>query len=156
MASSTFCVRCPGIFQGHYVPTNILAQHDLVDTRDANYAIYGFDRETTEWKVRLDTIPGQGTLVPYIHHNLQDLAESADSCVFCAMIWERLMIDEFLTYCPNLAGMKKKDVVGIPIIQPKGTLYSGLFSFAILFVSWSGHNWKAQAFHRFNVFQAIS
>ncbi|RGP70518.1 hypothetical protein FLONG3_7390 [Fusarium longipes] len=156
MSLSTFCVRCAGIFKGHYAPTNILTQHNIVDTEDADYVIYGFDRETTEWKVRLDTVPDQEAPVPYVHHNLRDLAESANSCVFCAMIWERLTIEEFLTYSPSLAEMEKKDVVCIPIIQSKGAFYSGIFSFAILFASWSGHNWKGYAFHRFNAFEALS
>ncbi|KAJ4133477.1 hypothetical protein NW768_005063 [Fusarium equiseti] len=155
MSLSKFCAKCAGIFEGNYV-SNVLPQHDLIDTENIENRPWDFFEGKREWKVRLYSVPGQGIPVLYLHHSIQDLAESADSCVFCAMIWERLTIEEFLTYSSNLAGIEKKDIVGIPVIQPKGSPYNGMFTFGLLFSTWSGHNWKARALHTFNGFTAIS
>ncbi|KAL4723729.1 hypothetical protein ACLX1H_009373 [Fusarium chlamydosporum] len=138
------------------MPTDILVQRNLVDTEGTDFLASGFNTDATEWKVRLDSVPGQDNPVPYTHHNLQDLAESAASCVFCAMIWERLTNDESLTYRSRIAEMKKTDVVGIPVVKPDGTFYAGILSFAILFVFWSGDNWKGDSLYSFHVFKTIS
>ena len=155
MSLSKFCAKCAGIFEGDYVSPDAL-QHDLIDTEDVEYRPGDFFSGMQEWKVGLDSIPGQEISTLYLHHNFQDVAESADSCVFCAMIWERLTIEEFLAYSGNLAGIEKKDIVGIPVIQPKESTYTGMFTFGLLYVVWSGHNWKARALHRFHIFKAIS
>ncbi|RGP64771.1 hypothetical protein FSPOR_7707 [Fusarium sporotrichioides] len=156
MSQSTFCAKCAGIFQGHYVTTNALTQHDLVDTQAAGFFTESLDKGgTTKWKVRLDKVPGEEAPVPYLHHNLQDLAKSADICVFCAIIWERLTIEGFSYNPPGLDEMERKGIIGIPAIKSKGA-YSGSFSFAIVFVSWSGHNWKGVTFLRFTVLEAIN
>ncbi|RBR22121.1 uncharacterized protein FIESC28_04626 [Fusarium coffeatum] len=155
MSLSKFCVKCAGIFEGDYVSPDVL-QHDLIDTEDVEYRPGDFFSGKQEWKVRLDSIPGQEIPTLYLHHNFQDVAESVDSCVFCAMIWERLTIEEFLAESQNLAGIEKKDIVGIPVIHPKESTYTGIFTFGLLYAVWSGHNWKARALHRFHLFKVIS
>ncbi|QPC77711.1 hypothetical protein HYE68_008463 [Fusarium pseudograminearum] len=155
MPQSNLCAKCTGIFEGHYVPSDVLAQHGLIDTQAAQFISQNLDK----WgdgicKARLDKASEKEAPVPYLHHNLQDLAESADTCVFCAMIWERLTIEGFFYYPTILDEMKKKDLVGLPVIQSK-VAFAGKFSFAIIFVSWSGQNWEGVTFHRFSVFHAI-
>lgn len=155
MSLSKFCAKCAGIFEGDYVSPDVL-QHDLIDTKSIDHRPWDFFEGKQEWKVRLDSVLGLEIPVLYLHHNIQDLAESTDSCVLCAMIWERLTIEKFLTSSPSLAGIEKKDIVGIPVIQPKESTYTGMFTFGLLYVVWSGHNWKARAIHTFNGFKAIS
>ncbi|KAH7193652.1 heterokaryon incompatibility protein-domain-containing protein [Fusarium flagelliforme] len=155
MSLSKFCAKCAGIFEGDYISPDVL-QHDLIDTKNIEHRPWDFFEGKQEWKVRLDSVPCQEIPVLYLHHNIQDLADSADSCVFCAMIWERLSIEEFLTYSLSLAGIEKKDIVGIPVIQPKESTYTGMFTFGLLYVVWSGHNWKVRALHTFNGFKAIN
>ncbi|QPC68843.1 hypothetical protein HYE67_011074 [Fusarium culmorum] len=156
MPQSSFCAKCTGIFEGHYVPSDVLAQHGLIDTVAARFISQNLDKlGGTIGKARLDKASEKETPVPYLHHNLQDLEESADTCVFCAMIWERLTIEGFLYDSTILDEMKKKDLVGIPVIQSK-VAFTGILSFAIIFVSWSGHNWEGVTYHRFSLFQAIS
>ncbi|CEI67227.1 hypothetical protein FVEN_g10938 [Fusarium venenatum] len=156
MPPSTFCARCVGIFQGHYVPSNILVQHDLVDSEAAWFMTQSLGKGgNTEWKVRLDKDPEKEAPAPYLHHSLQDLEESADRCVFCAMIWERLTIEGFIYHPSSLDEIKKKDLIGIPTIKSQ-VAHTGIFSFAIIYVTWSGHNWKGITFHRFTVFKAIN
>ncbi|KAM0356685.1 hypothetical protein ACHAPK_008813 [Fusarium culmorum] len=120
MPQSSFCAKCTGIFEGHYVPSDVLAQHGLIDTVAARFISQNLDKlGGTIGKARLDKASEKETPVPYLHHNLQDLEESADTCVFCAMIWERLTIEGFLYDSTILDEMKKKDLVGIPVIQSK-------------------------------------
>ena len=155
MSPSKFCAKCAGIFEGDYVSPDAL-QHDLIDTQNVEHRPWDFFERKQEWKVRLDNVPGQEIPMLYLHHNFQDLAESVNSCVFCAMMWERLTIEEFLAESPSLAGVKKKDIVGIPVIHPKESAYTGIFTVGLLYAVWSGHDWKARAFHRFHSFKVIS
>lgn len=138
------------------MPSDVLAQHGLIDTVAARFISQNLDKlGGTIGKARLDKASEKETPVPYLHHNLQGLEESADTCVFCAMIWERLTIEGFLYDSTILDEMKKKDLVGIPVIQSK-VAFTGILSFTIVFVSWSGHNWEGVTYHRFSLFQAIS
>ncbi|KAH7164682.1 heterokaryon incompatibility protein-domain-containing protein [Fusarium sp. MPI-SDFR-AT-0072] len=153
--SSNFCKACSGIFQGHYVPTNVLAEKDLVDVKDTDFGIPGFTKDVTEWKVRLEYAIGQDKPTPYFHHSLHDLAKNADKCSLCAIMSERIQSDKQPAAMPQrLKEMKEmgKNIIGIPIIKPKSGTFSGMFTLGFLYVTWSGQKWQG---HTFQIYQAF-
>ncbi|KAF5257306.1 hypothetical protein FOXYS1_12178 [Fusarium oxysporum] len=153
--SSKFCKACSGIFQGHYVPTNALAEKDLVDVKDTDFGIPGFTKDVTEWRVRLEYATGQDKPTPYFHHSLHDLAKNAAKCSLCAIMSERIQSDKQPAAMPQrLKEMKEmgKNIIGIPIIKPKPGTFSGMFTLGFLYVTWSGQKWQG---HTFQIYQAF-
>ncbi|KAJ0129834.1 Uncharacterized protein HZ326_27061 [Fusarium oxysporum f. sp. albedinis] len=153
--SSKFCKACSGIFQGHYVPTNVLAEKDLVDVKDTDFGIPGFTKDVTEWRVRLEYATGQDKPTPYFHHSLHDLAKNAAKCSLCAIMSERIQSDKQPAAMPQrLKEMKEmgKNIIGIPIIKPKPGTFSGMFTLGFLYVTWSGQKWQG---HTFQIYQAF-
>ncbi|KAM5512221.1 Heterokaryon incompatibility [Fusarium oxysporum f. sp. vasinfectum] len=153
--SSNFCKACSGIFQGHYVPTNVLAEKDLVDVKDTDFGIPGFTKDVTEWRVRLEYATGQDKPTPYFHHSLHDLAKNAAKCSLCAIMSERIQSDKQPAAMPQrLKEMKEmgKNIIGIPIIKPKPGTFSGMFTLGFLYVTWSGQKWQG---HTFQIYQAF-
>ncbi|KAF5641347.1 hypothetical protein F25303_6877 [Fusarium sp. NRRL 25303] len=138
--STTFCKACSGIFQGHYVPSNVLSEKDMVDVQDTDFGIPGFTKDVTEWKVRLEYATGQDKPTPYLHHSLHDLAKNADKCSLCAAMSERIQSDKQPAAIPQrLKEMKEmgKNIIGIPIIKPKPGTFCGMFTLGFL------HRWGA-------------
>ncbi|KLO89070.1 tol protein [Fusarium fujikuroi] len=138
--STTFCKACSGIFQGHYVPSNVLSEKDMVDVQDTDFGIPGFTKDVTEWKVRLEYATGQDKPTPYFHHSLHDLAKNADKCSLCAVMSERIQSDKQPAAIPQrLKEMKEmgKNIIGIPIIKPKPGTFCGMFTLGFL------HRWGA-------------
>ncbi|KAL5584632.1 hypothetical protein FOVSG1_014021 [Fusarium oxysporum f. sp. vasinfectum] len=153
--SSNFCKACSGIFQGHYAPTNVLAEKDLVDVKDTDFGIPGFTKDVTEWRVRLEYATGQDKPTPYFHHSLHDLAKNAAKCSLCAIMSERIQSDKQPAAMPQrLKEMKEmgKNIIGIPIIKPKPGTFSGMFTLGFLYVTWSGQKWQG---HTFQIYQAF-
>lgn len=153
--STTFCKACSGIFQGHYVPSNVLAEKEMVDVEDTDFGIPGFTKDVTEWKVRLEYATGQDKPTPYLHHSLHDLAKSADNCSLCAVMSERIQSDKQPAAIPQrLKEMKEmgRNIIGIPIIKPKPGRFCGMFTLGFLYVTWSGQKWQG---HTFQIYQAF-
>ncbi|SCN64139.1 related to tol protein [Fusarium fujikuroi] len=151
--STTFCKACSGIFQGHYVPSNVLSEKDMVDVQDTDFGIPGFTKDVTEWKVRLEYATGQDKPTPYFHHSLHDLAKNADKCSLCAVMSERIQSDKQPAAIPQrLKEMKEmgKNIIGIPIIKPKPGTFCGMFTLGFLYVTWSGQKWQG---HTFQIYQ---
>ncbi|KAF5628032.1 tol [Fusarium sp. NRRL 52700] len=156
--STNFCNACSGIFQGHYVPSNVLAEKDLVDVQDTDFGIPGFTKDVTEWKVRLDYAAGQDKLTPYLHHSLHDLAKNADKCSLCAAMSERIQLDKQPAAIPQrLKEMKEmgKNIIGIPIIKPKPGTFCGMFTLGFLYVTWSGQKWQGHTFQIYHAFLTV-
>ncbi|KAG4287618.1 hypothetical protein FPRO06_05270 [Fusarium proliferatum] len=133
--STTFCKACSGIFQGHYVPSNVLSEKDVVDVQDTDFGIPGFTKDVTEWKVRLEYATGQDKPTPYFHHSLHDLAKNADKCSLCAVMSERIQSDKQPAAIPQrLKEMKEmgKNIIGIPIIKPRPGTFCGMFTLGFL------------------------
>ncbi|KAJ4267702.1 hypothetical protein NW762_003816 [Fusarium torreyae] len=158
--SSNLCSSCIGIFQGRYVPTSLLFEKDLLDIEDADFRIIDFETDKTEWKVRLDDATETGLpLVPYLHHTLHGLAESANSCALCAMIWEALRQEKQPAARPErLEEMKEKktSLIGIPIIRPKAGMLCGMFTLAFLYAVFEGHKLYGRSFRTFHMFKTIN
>ncbi|KAF4960223.1 hypothetical protein FSARC_10546 [Fusarium sarcochroum] len=160
MSPSTLCSSCSGIFQGQYVPTNLLVEKDLLDIEDADFKIIDFETDKTEWRARLDDATEDGlSPAPYLHHTLHGLAESANSCVLCAMIWEELRQEKQPAARPErLKEMeeKKESLVGIPIIRPKAGVLCGMFTLGFLYAISKGPKLYGRSFRTFQMFKAIN
>ncbi|KAF5529871.1 tol [Fusarium mexicanum] len=156
--STNLCKACSGIFQGHYVPSNVLAEKDLVDVQDTDFGIPGFTKDVTEWKVRLEYAEGQDKPTPYLHHSLHDLAKNADKCSLCAVMSERIQSDKQPAAIPQrLKEMRemRENIIGIPIIKPKPGIFSGMFTLGFLYVTWSGQKWQGHTFQIYHAFLTV-
>ncbi|KAF4501857.1 tol [Fusarium agapanthi] len=156
--STNFCKACSGIFQGHYVSSNVLAEKDLVDVQDTDFGIPGFTKDVTEWKDRLEYATGQDKPTPYLHHSLHDLAKNADKCSLCAVMSERIQSDKKPAAIPQrLKEMKEmgENIIGIPIIKPKPGIFSGMFTLGFLHVTWSGQKWQGHTFQIYHTFLTV-
>ncbi|KAJ4219092.1 hypothetical protein NW759_008247 [Fusarium solani] len=153
MPLPNLCSSCSGIFEGHYVPSNVLQERTLLALEGAAFVPSGFTTGTTEWRVRLDPGPGpDDPPKPYVHHTIQALEESVNACVLCAMIWLRLQQD---IHPITLAELQQDEVVGIPAIEAGDTSYCGSFVLGICFSKVEGDKFVGRQFHSFRAFKAI-
>ncbi|KAF4995063.1 hypothetical protein FDECE_12918 [Fusarium decemcellulare] len=154
MSSPTLCSLCSGIFQGQYALSNVLTEHGLLELEGAAFVPSGFATDEPEWVVRMDKGPKSGQhQAPYLHYALDDLVESTNSCALCAMIWERLQRD---IHPLTLSRMREENLVGIPAILPKETMFFGAFTVGFCYVKVKNDKFAARVFHMFRVFKAIN
>ncbi|KAF5024789.1 hypothetical protein F66182_3133 [Fusarium sp. NRRL 66182] len=158
MSCSNICSSCSGIFDGQYVPTNLVFQPDNVE--DADDRIETFTTDQTEWRVRIVDASDRGLpRAPYLHHTLHALAESASSCVLCAMMCEGLQLDRQIPLrAAKLAEWEQgeESLFGIPIVRPKKGAFCGAFSFGMLYATFEGQTLSGRFFRFFHMFKAIS
>lgn len=150
MSHSTLCTACLDIFQGHYIPLQGLSKQALD---------FWSSKSKSECKFRIDDSAEKDHPVPHLHHSLHDLPKSADSCVLCAMMWERHRLDKQAVFASDsLEEMEvtKKDVFGIPVVLPHHTASLGMFTLAMFWAFWDGSGWYPYDFQIYPGFHAIS
>lgn len=153
MPSPNLCSSCSGIFEGHYEPSNVLQERNLLALEEAVFVPPEFTTGKTGWRVRLDTGPGlDNSPKPYVHHTVQALEESAHACVLCAMIWLRLQQD---IHPITLAELQQEEVFGIPVIEAGETSNYNSFLLGICFSKVEGDKFVGRQFHSFRAFNAI-